>query len=59
MPLIDITCGPAVTDHTRGHLAEILPEIVSTAIQCSDEPYDRNLQPGDVLILPVGERPGQ
>lgn len=48
--LIDVTCGRAVTDRTRGRLAEILPEIVSTAIQCSNEPYDENLQPGDVLI---------
>ncbi|MGL5442861.1 MAG: hypothetical protein ACRDDJ_10375, partial [[Mycobacterium] stephanolepidis] len=50
MPLIDITCGPAVTDDTRASLAEVLPHAVSLAVQCTDEPYDHRLQPGDVLI---------
>ncbi|NGX07138.1 hypothetical protein [Mycobacteroides franklinii] len=50
MPLIDITCGPRVTDAARLELAEILPHAVSLAVQCQDEPYDQHLQPGDVLI---------
>ncbi len=50
MPLIDITCGPCITDASRARLAEILPHAVSLAVQCADEPYDHHLQPGDVLI---------
>lgn len=50
MPLIDITCGRAVTDGTRARLAAVLPDAVSLAVQCTDEPYDHHLQPGDVLI---------
>ena len=51
MPLIEITCAPTVTDDTRARLAQALPHAVSTAVQCRDEPYDGNLQPGDVLIM--------
>ncbi|MGH3724261.1 MAG: hypothetical protein ACRDUS_09050 [Mycobacterium sp.] len=50
MPLIDVTCGPRVTDAARVKLAEALPHAVSLAVQCDDEPYDEHLQPGDVLI---------
>ncbi|MBN3513203.1 hypothetical protein [Mycolicibacterium nivoides] len=50
MPLIDVTCGARVTDSVRSQLAEVLPAAVSIAVACGDEPYDGNLQPGDVLI---------
>ena len=50
VPLIDVTCGPRVTDDTRERLAQALPHAVSLAVECRDEPYDRNLQPGDVVI---------
>lgn len=50
VPLIDVTCGPRVTDDTRERLAQALPHAVSLAVECRDEPYERNLQPGDVVI---------
>ncbi|MGW4097751.1 MULTISPECIES: hypothetical protein [unclassified Mycobacterium] len=50
MPLIDVTCGAWATDAVRSRLAEVLPAAVSIAVECGDEPYDGNLQPGDVLI---------
>ncbi|MUL84736.1 MULTISPECIES: hypothetical protein [unclassified Mycolicibacterium] len=50
MPLIDVTCGPRITDDTRARLSAVLPEGVSAAVECEDEPYDGNLQPGDVLV---------
>lgn len=50
MPLIDVTCGARAGDAVRSRLAEVLPAAVSIAVACGDEPYDGNLQPGDVLI---------
>lgn len=50
MPLIDVTCAARAGDAVRARLAEVLPAAVSMAVACGDEPYDGNLQPGDVLI---------
>lgn len=50
MPLIDVTCSPDITDDARRTLARVLPDVVSKAVECLDEPYDGKLRPGDVTI---------
>jgi hypothetical protein len=50
MPLIDITCAPAVSDATKRALANEIPEIVSNAVECEAEPFDGSLQVGDVIV---------
>lgn len=50
MPIIDVTCSPRVDETSRRLLADLLPDIVSRAVACRDEPYDGHLQPGDVMI---------
>jgi hypothetical protein len=50
MPLIDVSFVPLVPDATLRALAELLPDIVSRAVECPEEPYVPPLQPGDVEI---------
>ncbi|WP_455131870.1 hypothetical protein [Microbacterium aurum] len=50
MPLIDITYAPSVPESTLQALADHLPHLVSLAVECPEEPYDHNLQPGDVEL---------
>lgn len=50
MPLVDITCSPDVTDEQKQMLATGLPHHVSVAVECAQEPYDGELQPGDVIV---------
>lgn len=50
MPLIDVTCRPTLPADERRALVAALPAVVSEAVQCREEPYDGDLQPGDVLI---------
>lgn len=50
MPLVEVTYTPTVSEHTLTELADALTHIVSTAVQCPEEPYDGDLQPGDVEI---------
>ncbi|WP_415676043.1 hypothetical protein [Tsukamurella hominis] len=50
MPLVDVTCSPNVTAPQKRRLSSELPHWVSVAVECSDEPYDGDLQPGDVII---------
>jgi hypothetical protein len=50
MPLVDVTCSSAIDDQALGRLAELLPHAVSLAVACPEEPYDHDLQPGDVEI---------
>jgi hypothetical protein len=39
-----------VTDDQIGSLAHVLPEAVSLAVECPEEPYDGRLRAGDVEI---------
>lgn len=50
MPLVEVTYGAGVSAETCERLRDALPDIVSRAVECADEPYDGHLQPGDVLI---------
>ncbi|MEU6389717.1 hypothetical protein [Streptomyces sp. NPDC046939] len=50
MPLVDITHAPTVPEHHLRHLGSVLPHLVSLAVECPEEPYDGDLQPGDVEI---------
>ncbi|AOS63798.1 hypothetical protein [Actinoalloteichus hymeniacidonis] len=50
MPLIDITHSPAVPDKALRRLGAVLPHLVSVAVECPEEPYDHDLQPGDVEL---------
>ncbi|MEV0196673.1 hypothetical protein [Nonomuraea sp. NPDC050691] len=48
MPLVEITYAPHVPEAALRELASALPHLVSTAVECPEEPYDGDLQPGDV-----------
>ncbi|MFI9506899.1 hypothetical protein [Nocardia sp. NPDC052566] len=50
MPLIEVTYAPHVPEATLRKLADELPHLVSVAVECPEEPYDGDLQPGDVEI---------
>ncbi|MGI5466773.1 hypothetical protein [Streptomyces sp. CA-132043] len=50
MPLIEVTYAPHVPEETLRELAAVLPHLVSEAVECPEEPYDGDLQPGDVEI---------
>ncbi|MEG8279988.1 MULTISPECIES: hypothetical protein [Streptomyces] len=50
MPLVEITCAPHVPEETLRELAAVLPHLVSLAVECPEEPYDGDLQPGDVEL---------
>ena len=51
MPLVDVTyASEEVADDRLRRLAEALPHAVSLAVACPEEPYDGNLQPGDVEV---------
>lgn len=50
MPLIDVTYGSQVAEDQLLRLAQTLPHVVSLAVECPEEPYDCDLQPGDVEV---------
>ena len=50
MPLVEITYAPHVPHTVLKELAAILPHAVSVAVECPEEPYDGDLQPGDVEL---------
>lgn len=50
MPLIEVTYDPNVPESTLRKLADALPHAVSVAVECPEEPYDGDLQPGDVEV---------
>lgn len=50
VPIIDVTHSPRVREDRLHRLAEALPDAVSLAVECPEEPYDHELQPGDVEI---------
>jgi hypothetical protein len=48
MPLVEITYASHVEMRVLRELRAALPHLVSEAVACPEEPYDGNLQPGDV-----------
>lgn len=48
MPLIEVTYAAHVPESALPALADVLPHLVSTAVECPEEPYDGDLRPGDV-----------
>src|SRR5690606_26603244 len=50
MPIVDVTCSDRVSSKTKRALGDRLPELVSEAVECEAEPYDRQLRPGDVTL---------
>ncbi|MFD4676332.1 hypothetical protein ACFWNN_41885 [Lentzea sp. NPDC058450] len=48
MPLVEINYAPHVPHAKLKELAAMLPHAVSLAVECPEEPYDGDLQPGDV-----------
>ena len=56
MPLIEVTIGPSVDDSAIARLRDVLPDAVSLAVECPEEPNDGELKPGDVELhfRPVG-----
>jgi hypothetical protein len=62
MPLIDVTYDGNVDEKVLRRLGELLPDVVSEAIECPEEPWTGPAQPGDIEIrfrrgspLDVGE----
>lgn len=50
MPLVEVTYSPTVPEAQLRELGSVLPHLVSLAVECPEEPYDGDLQPGDVEI---------
>lgn len=50
MPLIDVTYDQTVADGSLQALAQLLPEVVSEAIDCPEDPSVGPPQPGDVEV---------
>lgn len=50
MPIIDVTYSDRVSHRARQDLAQTLPHSVSLAVECPEEPYDGDLQGGDVVL---------
>lgn len=50
MPIVDVTHGPQVEEAHLLLLGHLLPDAVSRAVECPEEPYEPPLQPGDVEI---------
>lgn len=48
MPIVEVTYGPEVAHERLLRLAQVLPDAVSRAVDCPEEPYDHALEPGDV-----------
>ena len=51
MPIVEVTCSSRIDDESLARLAKLLPHAVSVAVECPEEPYDHDLQPGDVEIF--------
>ncbi|WP_369213269.1 hypothetical protein [Streptomyces flavofungini] len=50
MPLVEVTHAPDVAESKLRELGSVLPHLVSLAVECPEEPYDGDLQPGDVEV---------
>jgi hypothetical protein len=51
MPIVTIHHKAAAPLSELGKLRQGLPDIVSRAVECAEEPYDGELKPGDINIL--------
>jgi hypothetical protein len=50
MPIVDVTHAADIASEERSNLAQMLPHLVSLAVECPEEPYDHALKPGDVPV---------
>lgn len=50
MPLIDVTYDPTVDEDVLQRLAGMLPDVVSEAVDCPEEPWIGPAGPGDIEI---------
>ena len=50
MPLVDITYAHSVDEEVMRQLHDVLPDLVSEAVECPEEPWTGPLEPGDVEI---------
>ncbi|MGV9408805.1 hypothetical protein ACWDOP_02730 [Nocardia sp. NPDC003693] len=50
MPLVEVVYAPHVPESALRKLGDVLPHLVSLAVECPEEPYDGDLQPGDVEV---------
>ncbi|WP_086821037.1 hypothetical protein [Allokutzneria sp. NRRL B-24872] len=50
MPLVEVTHALTVDSSVLEKLGSVLPHLVSVAVKCPEEPYDGDLQPGDVEL---------
>jgi len=62
VPLVDVTYDPALPDEALRELAALLPDVISMAVDCPEEPWAGPLGVGDLEIrfhakraLDVGE----
>lgn len=50
MPIVDITYDSQIEEERLLRLTQTLPHAVSLAVECPEEHYDHDLEPGDVEI---------
>ncbi|MDP9443587.1 MAG: hypothetical protein M3P83_04240 [Actinomycetota bacterium] len=50
MPIVEVTCASDVGEEQLVRLLQALPHAVSVAVECPEEPYDGQLQAGDLEI---------
>jgi hypothetical protein len=50
MPLIDVTYDRTVGEEVLRRLGELLPDVVSEAVECLEEAWSGPAQPGDIEI---------
>ncbi len=50
MPLIDVTYDRKVDEQALRRLGELLPDVVSEAVECPEEPWTGPSEPGDIEI---------
>jgi hypothetical protein len=50
MPLIDVTYDATVSEEALLRLGELLPAVVSEAVDCPEEPWIGPPEPGDIEI---------
>jgi hypothetical protein len=50
MPLIDVTYDRRVDEEVLRRLGVLLPDLVSEAVECAEEPWTGSAEPGDIEI---------
>jgi hypothetical protein len=50
MPLIDVTYDGTLGEEVLHRLGELLPDVVSEAVDCPDDPWIGSPEPGDIEI---------